>query len=120
MRSVTITRRKSFVGIAIPYFLFVGCRKPESLQADTETLWDFPNTSDGKIHNGQTVTISIPNHECGILVCASTSTGTASSPVYSIDKGTADLALELITKYSWIHGSRLMLKPLASRSSDAG
>lgn len=120
MRSVTITRRKSFVGIAIPYFLFVGCKKAENLRTDTETLWDFPNTSDVKIYNVQTVTVSIPDDECGILVCAAASTGTAGSPVYSIGEGTADLALELITKYSWIHGSRFMLKPVASHCSDVG
>ena len=93
MRYLKITRKKRFFGSVIPYFLFIGYRR---------------------IANGQTVTIPIRDEKCCVFVEASTSTGVASSPVYSIDEGTADVKLELVTLYSWTHGSKYLLRPASA------
>lgn len=114
MRYLKITRKKRFFGSVIPYFLFIGYRRTEADPCNPEDEWDFPDTSDTKIANGQTVTIPIRDEKCCVFVEASTSTGVASSPVYSIDEGTADVKLELVTLYSWTHGSKYLLRPASA------
>ena len=116
MRRLTIIRKKSFVGSVTPYFLFVGYRKTEVDPDDPEAEWDFPDSSDAKIANGQTVVIPIRDEECRVIVWANTLTGAASGPAYSIDAGTTDIELELVTQYSWIHGSKYLLRPLSAES----
>ena len=113
MRCVRITRKKSFFGSAIPYFLFVGYRKAEIDSCNPQDEWDFPATSDVKIANGQTLEISIRDEKCCVFVEADTSTGIVCSPKYSIDEGTSDVDLELVTRYSWIHGSQYVLRPIS-------
>ena len=115
VRCVKITRKKSFVGALIPYFIFVGYPKAEIDPLNPDEDWDFPETSDIKITNGQTITISVQDGKCRILVWANTSTGPASGPAYLINEGTADIELELATQYSWIHGSQYVLMPVAAR-----
>ena len=115
MRCVKITRKKSFFGAWIPYFIFIGYPKAEIDPFNPDEAWDFPDTSDVKITNGQTITISIQNEKCSILVWADTSTGAASSPAYLIDAGTTDIALELVTQYSWVHGSQYVLRPATEK-----
>ncbi len=114
MRCVKITRKKSFFGALIPYFIFVGYPKAEINPLDPDDTWDFPDTSDVKILNGQTITVSVRDEKCSILVWANTSTGAASSPAYLIDEGSTDIELELVTKYSWIHGSQYELTSATS------
>ena len=115
MRYVKITRKKSFFGALIPYFIFVGYPKTEIDPLNPDDIWDFPDTSDVKITNGQTITISIQDKKCSILVWANTSTGAASGPAYFIDEGTTDIALELVTQYSWVHGSQYVLRPATEK-----
>lgn len=115
MRCVKITRKKSFFGALIPYFIFIGYPKTEIDLLNPDDVWDFPDTSDVKITNGQTITVSIRDEKCSILVWANTSTGAASSPAYLIDEGTTDIELELVTQYSWIHGSQYVLRPATAR-----
>ena len=115
MRYVKITRKKSFFGALIPYFIFVGYPKTEIDPLNPDDIWDFPDTSDVKITNGQTISISIQDKKCSILVWANTSTGAASSPAYFIDEVTIDIELELVTQYSWIHGSQYVLRPVTAR-----
>ena len=111
MRHIRITRKKSFFGALIPYFIFVGYPKAEINPLEPDDIWDFPDTSDVRISNGQTITISITNGKCSILILADTSTGVASSPAYLTDEGTTDIELELVTKYSWVYGSKYVLNP---------
>ncbi len=115
MRCVKITRKKSFFGALIPYFIFVGYRKAEIDPLDPHDEWGFPNTSDVKITNGQTITIPIRDEKCCICVEANTSTGATFSPAYIIDEGTVDVELTLVTRYSWIHGSRYVLSPVSAK-----
>jgi hypothetical protein len=115
MRRLKITRKKSFFGAVIPYFLFVGYRKAETDPLNPHDEWDFPATSDVKIANGQTLEISIRDEKCCVFVETDTSTGIVCSPKYSIDEGTADIELELVTQYSWTRGSRYVLKPVSAR-----
>ena len=115
MRYVKITRKKSFFGALIPYFIFVGYPKTEIDPLNPDDIWDFPDTSDVKITNGQTITISIQDKKCSILVWANTSTGAASGPAYFIDEGITDIALELVTQYSWVHGSQYVLRPATEK-----
>lgn len=115
MRCVKITRKKNFFGALIPYFIFVGYPKTEIDPLNPDDIWNFPDTSDVKITNGQTITISIQDEKCSILAWADTSTGAASSPAYFIDEGTIDIELELVTQYSWIHGSQYVLRPVTAR-----
>lgn len=115
MRYVKITRKKSFFGALIPYFIFVGYPKTEIDPLNPDDIWDFPDTSDVKITNGQTITISIQDKKCSILVWANTSTGAASGPAYFIDEGTTDIALELVTQYSWTHGSQYALRHVTAK-----
>ena len=112
MRNVRITRKKSFFGALIPYFVFVGYPKTEINPLNPDDIWDFPDTSDVRILNGQTISVSIPDGKCSILVWANTSTGAASSSAYLVDERAADIELELVTKYSWICGSQYVLRPI--------
>ena len=114
MRRLTITRKKSFVGSVTPYFLFVGYRKTEVDPDDPEAEWDCPDTYDAKIANGQTVVIPIRDEECRVIVWANTLSGAASGPAYSINAGTTDIELELVTQYSWIHGNKYLLRPAST------
>ena len=115
MRCVKITRKKNFFGALIPYFIFVGYPKTEIDPLNPDDVWDFPDTSDVKITNGQAITVSIRGEQCSSLAWADTSTGAASSPAYLIDEGTTDIELELVTQYSWIHGSQYVLRPVTAR-----
>lgn len=112
MRCVKITRKKSFVGSLIPYSIFVGYRKAESDPRNPHDEWDFPDTIDARTANGQTVTIPVRDEKCCILAEVNTSTGAARSTVYTIDEGSTDVELELVTRYSWIHGSQYVLRPV--------
>lgn len=106
---------ENHTSLIIPYFIFVGYPKTEIDPLDPDDIWDFPETSDVKISNGQTITISIKDEKCSILVWANTSTGAAGGPAYFVDEGTSDIALELVTQYSWLDGSRYILKPVAPK-----
>lgn len=117
MRNVQITRKRSFVGSLISYSIFVGSQRTEINPQNPDDIWNFPETNEIKISNGKTITISIPDGKCGLLVLANTSDSIASSHVYSIEEGTADLELELLTKYNWMHGSQYILKPVTARHS---
>ena len=114
MRRLTITRKKSFVGSVTPYFLFVCYRKAEVDPDDPEAEWDCSDTYDAKIANGQTVVIPIRDEECRVIVWANTLSGAASGPAYSINAGTTDIELELVTQYSWIHCSKYLLIPAST------
>lgn len=115
MRCVRITRKKSFFGSAIPYFLFVGYRKAEIDSCNPQDEWDFPGKSNTRIANGQTITVPIRDEKCCIFVEADTSTDVVCSPKYYIDEGTSDIELELVTRYSWIHGSQYVLQPVSAK-----
>jgi hypothetical protein len=115
MRNVQIIRKKSFLGAWIPYFIFVGYPKTKTDPLDPDDRWDFPESSDIKISNGQTITISVQDGECSIVVWAQTSTGAAGGPAYYIEKGTTDIVLELVTQYSWLDGSRYVLRPAEAK-----
>ena len=115
MRRLKITRKKSFFGSAIPYFLFVGYRKAEIDSCNPQDEWDFPGKSNTRIANGQTITVPIRDEKCCIFVEADTSTDVVCSPKYYIDEGTSDVDLELVTRYSWIHGSRYVLSPVSAK-----
>ena len=114
MSRLTITRKKSFVGSVTPYFLFVCYRKAEVDPDDPEAEWDCSDTYDAKIANGQTVVIPIRDEECRVIVWANTLSGAASGPAYSINAGTTDIELELVTQYSWIHCSKYLLIPAST------
>ena len=117
MRCLKITRKRSLWGALKPYFIFVGYPKAEIDPLNPDDVWDFPDTSYVKITNGQTKTISIQEKKCSILAWAVTSTGAASSSAYYIDEGTTDIELELVTQYSWTHGSQYVLRPATARRS---
>ena len=70
MRCVRITRKKSFCGSAIPYFIFVGYRKAEIDSCNPQDEWDFPSKSDTRIANGQTITVPIRDEKCCIFAGA--------------------------------------------------
>jgi len=116
MRSLHITRKKSFIGSLIPYFVFIGYPKTETDLINPFAVLNNPDTGTVQIKNGQTITLSIQDAKCVLLVGANTSSGIASGLPYLIDEGTDDLNLELTTKYSWIHGSRYHLRPTISNS----
>lgn len=115
MRYVKITRKKSFFGALIPYFVFVGYPKAGIDPLDPDEEWDNPDVSEIKIANGQTISISIQDGKCSILIWADTSTGVVCSPAYQIDEGTVDIELMLVTQYSWIHGCQYVLRPITPR-----
>ena len=75
----------------------------------------FDKPPDTKIISGQTITIPIRDEKCCIRVEANSSTDAAYVPVYIIDEGTADVELALVTRYSWIHGSRYVLSPVSAK-----
>lgn len=112
MRSVQITRKKSFFGALIPYFVFIGYPKAEIAPSELDDVWDYPEESSISINNGQTISFAIKDTECNLVIWADTSTGMASGPAYHINAGTRDIQLELITQYSWKTGSRYILKEI--------
>jgi hypothetical protein len=115
MRQVTITRRKSFSGMLIPYSIFTLYLRAEIDPLDPEDIWEVQEGSEIKISNGQTITFPIREEKCSLVVWAITSTGAAGGPAYYIDEGTSDISLELITRYSFWNGSRYILRPALSQ-----
>ena len=114
MRCVKITRKKSFFGALIPYFIFIGYPRTQIDPLNPDDIWDFPEKSNIKINNGQTISLDIKEEACSIVVWADTSTGMASGPAYRIDAGTSDIELELVTQYSWRNGSTYILRPVTA------
>lgn len=111
MRSVTITRKKSFFGMLIPYSIFVCYIKEEIDPQDPDDIWEVQENSDIKVSNGKTITFPIKDEKCSIVVWAITSAGAAGGPAYYINEGTSDIVLELVTQYNWLNGSRYILRP---------
>ena len=117
MRFVTITRKKSFFGMLIPYNVFVGYLRKKPNPEDPDDIWLFPEDAVIKIANGKTVTFPLREEKCAIVVWAITSTGAAGGPAYHIDEGTTDITLELNTQYSWLNGSCYLLRPISADKS---
>lgn len=111
MRQLTITRKKNFCGMLIPYAVFVSYPRQAIDPQDPDDLWEVPEEANAVIKNGETVTFPIREQKCSVVVWAQTSTGAACGPAYYLEEGTGDIALELTTQYSWLNGSRYLLQP---------
>ena len=111
MRTVTITRKKSLLGMLMPYFVYVGYIRKEVDPCDPDDIWEFPEQAEGRLANGETAAFQIKDEKCAIVIWAKTWFGAASSPAYYLEEGTADVELELTTRYSWTNASHYTLQP---------
>lgn len=95
----------------IPYFIYVSYPRKEIDPMDPYDTWEVSEESPVKIKNGHSVTFSIREETCAIVVWAITSTGAAGGPAFYLEEGSSDVALEVITQYSFWDGSRYLLRP---------
>ncbi|MBE5813916.1 MAG: hypothetical protein E7320_01745 [Clostridiales bacterium] len=117
MRNVQITRKKSFVGIALSYTIVVAYPKADA--PATEDVWSYEDAGMTSITNGQTITLPIQDGKCGIFVEVPKTFGFKREAAFLIDEGTADVELELITKFHWTRGAAFLLRPAAAEQPGA-
>mgnify|MGYP003533675734 CR=1 FL=1 len=99
MRTLTITRKKSFIGAIIPYYCIIGVNKDNINDDDTQYA----------IKNGETISVSMSEEKFCIVVAANTSSGLVVMPPFLVEKGNDDVSLELVTKYNLTKGSTFEL-----------
>jgi len=94
MRTLTVKRRKHFVGSLILYNL---------------TISDALGKRNIKLKNGQTVQFPADEGEVELTVSAETATGYAESNVLTVPSG-GDMSFKIETGYSVYHGSNYTIK----------
>ncbi len=113
MRRLTIHRKKHFVGSLITYNCVLN-KNLETFGAYIDSLSDNELDELEKslitIKNGQTITIEIDEIKNYLFILAITSTGPAVSNEITIEPGTEDIAINLITKYTIFKGSSYKLE----------
>jgi len=93
MRRIIITRKKRFIGCAIKYEFVIN----DGLK------------SGYFIGNGKTIIINTEKKRCTLIVYAYTSTGTVASNQIIIEEDEDNRNYVVVTKYSLIKGTRLIL-----------
>jgi len=106
MRKLIIKRKRSFVGGMLPYLFVVGIDFSEFEKMSEEEK----DSVCFDISNGETMEIEISNEASKIFAIAATANGVALSNEMPIKSGNQEERVEIVTKYSLIKGSKLVLK----------
>ena len=106
MRKLVVKRKRSFVGGMLPYLFVVGIDFSEFEKMSEEEK----DSVCFDISNGETMEIEISNEASKIFAIAAIANGVALSDEMLIEAGSQEERIEIITKYSFIKGSKLILK----------
>lgn len=101
MRKLTLQRKKTFVACACAVYLYVSCPESEA----SARLGGVPCKNVGKIKNGQTVTIEIPDEAVRFFVAYSRTLPESYHTYCTIPAGTEDITLGTKPKFSPFEGN---------------
>ena len=107
MRTLTLTRKKSFVGCACAVMIYLYCPQEEA----TEYLGNSPCKKVGELKNGQSASYEIGEDATVVFVAFSRSTPRSFYVRYSVPAGTENVALMTKPKFNPLAGNSFSIYP---------
>ena len=99
MRTLTLTRRKSFIGSLGRYFIYI--KDPQG----SEFICGTACTKLGALKNGETVSFEIPDGECSVYVGAGSVSRDFNCDLAIVPAGSENVALTGVSRFNPVSGN---------------